>query len=245
MKYPWHEMKNRIQNSILLSAAAMFCSLPLFQYQYLHLSSKIFPNMPSPEKIYYLAVSQSFILFALALLCSLIGFLYSDPLNMPGFGKLSDAAVWLPVGLMIGIVFTPIRYFLFDRSIIMTIPELFPKPWGWALAQMIGTTIPQEVIVRFGLLTIGVYLLRKLNYSGHPVSAIGLISVFGSFVTYLTMIRFNIASKLIPNQMITLLLLTFCLQWIYCEIYIRKGLVATVCIHFGLTVKFLLYALIF
>lgn len=245
MKYPWREMKNRIQNAILLSAVAMFCSLPMFQYQFLNFSTAIFRSAPKAERLLYLAMTQAFILFAMALLCSLVGFLYAERLLLPGFGKISDALIWAPVGFIVGTVFTPIRYWLFDREILLTVPELFPQTWEWAIVQMIGTTIPQEIIVRFGLLTICIYLLRKINYNGHPFPAIGLISTFGTFTTYLTMIRFDVADKIIPHQLLMLLILTFCLQWIYCEVYIRKGLIITISIHLGLTVKFLIYSIIF
>ena len=239
----WNEMKNRIQNSVFLAAGAMFGSLPMFHYQFKNLSGSIFTIQPTAEQIYYLSVCQSFMVFSLAFLCALVGFLYADRLKLPGFGKHSDVMFLLPVGLVLGLAFTPVWYFAFDREIFLIIPEIYPASMAWALASMMGVAISQEVIVRFGLLTIVLYFLDRWGFEGHPWPAIAIISTFGSFGAYLFMVKFNLAELLSSYQIAILLISAFFLQWGFCEVYLRKGLLAAFYIHFGLSVKYLIYAI--
>ena len=243
MPYSWAEMKDRSRNAVLLAAASMFGALPMFQYQFRYLTDTIFIRQPSPDRVYYLAVSQAFILFSLALVCSLIGFLYSERLKLPGFGTLNDIRKWLPIGLMAGLLLTPVRYFVLDRKILATTPQIFPESFPWAVSHMIGTSLPQEVIVRFGLLTIGIYLMRKMKLKGYPWPALIVVSIFGASGTFVSLTKFNLAQKFPPSYILILLIMTLLIQWLYCEVYIRKGLIAAICIHSGFPIKYVVYAM--
>ncbi len=67
----WSAMKSHIRNATFLAAAAMFASLPMFHYQFRHLTGAVFRIQPTVEKAYYLALSQSFIVFCLAFLSAM------------------------------------------------------------------------------------------------------------------------------------------------------------------------------
>ncbi len=237
-------MKDIIRNSVFLAAAAMFGTLPMFQYHFRQFAGSLFTRQPTAEQIYYLAVGQSFIVFLLAFLCSLVGFLYSERLQLPEFGKASDIPRWLCIGLALGLFFTPISYYFCDREVFRVIPEIFPGSWHWALANMSGIALAQEVIVRFGLLTIGIYLARRWGLKGHAWPVITVISIFGATGTYMFLAKFDLMHKLIPSQLIISLAMAFFLQWLFCEVYLRKGFLAVLCIHIGLDIKFLVYSLI-
>ena len=236
-------MKNRIQNAFFLAAAAMLASFPMFLYQFRHLTGSIFYHQPSAERLFYLSLTQSFMVFALAFLCALVGFLYSESLQLPEFGRPGFFLSWLPMGLILGLVFTPVSYFVIDRDIMRLVPRVFPRDWPWALGNMLGGAITQEVIARFGLLTIGIYLFRRLGFKGHPWPAIALVSLFGCAGTYIFLLKFNLAQEFVFSQIAIGLTMAFFLQWAFCEVYVRKGFLATSCIHFGLNIKLFLYAL--
>ncbi|MCP4112271.1 MAG: CPBP family intramembrane metalloprotease [Desulfobacteraceae bacterium] len=243
-KIEWNVMKDKMRNSVFLAAAAMFGTLPMFQYHFRHFAGSLFTRQPTAEQIYYLALGQSFMVFLLAFLCSLVGFLYSERLQLPEFGKTSDIPGWLCMGLLVGLFFTPISYYFCDREVFRVIPEIFPNSSLWALANMSGIALAQEVIVRFGLLTIGIYLARRWGLKGYAWPVIVVISIFGALGTYVFLAKFDLVHKLFPSQLLISLIMAFFLQWIFCEIYLRKGFLAVLCIHFGLDIKFLVYSLV-
>ena len=235
-------MKNRLQNAVLLSAAAMFVSLPMFYERYVRFSDSIFKKPPTAEQLFYLALSQAFMVLAIAFLSALIGLLYQDRLRLPGFGKFGDIRAWLPVGLLAGLAITPIAYYAADRELMAAIPNLFPRDWQWAVVDMAGGAIAQEIIARMGLLTIGLYFMDRWKFKGHPWPAIIVVSAFGASGTFFSMAGHNLAFQLLPNQIILCLLLAFAGQWVFCEIYIRKGFFPAVSVHFGMSVKYLVYS---
>ena len=240
----WKEMKDKVQNAFFLATAAMLASFPMFLYQFRYLTRSIFSYQPSAERLFYLSLTQSFILFALAFLCALVGFLYSEPLKMPAFGSPRHFLTWLPLGLALGLAFTPVSYFVVDREIIQCAPRVFSRHWPWALGNMLGGAMTQEVIARFGLLTIGVYLFRRLGFMGHPWPAIGLVSLIGCAGSYVFLLKFDLAQEFFTSQIALGLATAFFLQWIFCEVYVRKGFLAALCIHFGLNIKLFVYALV-
>ena len=238
------EMKDKVQNAFFLATTTMLAAFPMFLYQFRYLTGSIFYYQPSAERLFYLSLTQSFVVFALAFLCALVGFLYSEPLKLPEFGRAGHFLVWLPMGLVLGLVFTPLSYFAVDREIIQLIHGAFSRHWPWALGNMLGSAMTQEVIARFGLLTIGIYLFRRLGFRGHPWPAIALVSLFGCAGTYMFLLKFDLSHKFLPSHIAVGLIMAFLLQWIYCEIYVRKGFLAALCIHFGLNMKLLVYALL-
>jgi len=150
----------------------------------------------------------------------------------------------LPLGLALGLAFTPVSYFVVDREIIQCAPRVFSRHWPWALGNMLGGAMTQEVIARFGLLTIGVYLFRRLGFMGHPWPAIGLVSLIGCAGSYVFLLKFDLAQEFFTSQIALGLATAFFLQWIFCEVYVRKGFLAALCIHFGLNIKLFVYALV-
>jgi hypothetical protein len=238
------EMKDKVQNAFFLATASMLSAFPMFLYQFRHLTGAIFSHQPSAERLFYLSLTQSFIVFELSYLCALVVFLYSESLQLPEFGGVGHFLTWLPMGLVLGLVFTPLSYFAVDREMIQLIPRAFPRHWPWALGNMLGGAVAQEVIARFGLLTIGIYLFRRLGFRGHPWPAIALVSLFGCAGSYIFLLKFDLAQKFLPSQIAAGLTMAFFLQWIFCEVYVRKGFLATSCIHFGLNMKLFVYALV-
>lgn len=242
--YSFQDMRSRVQNAILLSGLVSLSSYPWFVYQFQHLTEGLFAKIPSPQQVQLLALGQSIILFAIAILCSLVGFLYSERLHVPGFGRLRDALFWAPAGLAAGLALTPVSYYLLDRRIIPLAPEIFPRPWPWALSWMWASSISQEVVARFGLLTIGIYLLSWLNRRGWQRAAVLAVSSFGTVSTYFYFDRLGLDQRISPELVAVSLVSVFVFQWVFCEVYLRKGLVAAACLHFGLVARLMVYSVL-
>ena len=161
---PW-EAKNRVQNAIILSGLTMLLSYPTFLHRYGAAADLIFLRPPAAGQLQLLALGQSIVIFGLASVCSLVGFLYSDRLSLPGMGRKEAFPAWLGIGLLAGLAFAYPSWWISDRGLLRTAPGLEPSAWQVSLARMLGEALTQEVIARFGLLTIGVYLLRRFDLS--------------------------------------------------------------------------------
>jgi len=219
----------------------MFASYPMFLHQYRHLTGRVFDTAPTEEQVKLLALGQSLMLFGIALLCTLIGFLYCERLKLPGLGRPREGVTWLVTGVAIGVLITPVSYFILDKGVMAAAPELFPRPWHWALAWMAGSVISQEVVARFGLLTVGIYLLDWLKLESRA-PAVFLVSIFGLASAFLFITRLEIIGKLTPWQAGLSLASVFAMQWIYCEVFLRRGLLAAGAFHAGLSAKLIIYA---
>jgi hypothetical protein len=239
------EVRERVQNALLLAGAVMLASAPMFYYQFSHLMGSVFKKVPTEKQLQLLSVGQALIIFALALLCSLVGFLYAERLSLPGFGKISDLKRWLPAAVGLGLALLLPWYFLSDRFLMGNIPEAYPGYWPWALSLAVGNALSQEVVARFGLLSIGVYLLRWRGYNGHPTAAIAVVSLFATVCSLLFLVRLNLSIPVSPARLMASLAAVFILQWVLAEVYIRKGLVPAMALHLGLGARLIVYALMF
>lgn len=241
---PVQETRSRAQRAMILAGIVMFASYPMFYYQYSRLAAPIFAKTPTLHWLQLVAMGNAIILFASALLSALVGFLYAERLGLPGFGHWQDLRVWLPIGVAAGLALTPVGYYGLDREFIKNVPELFPRSPAWALAWAFGSSISQEVVARFGLLTICLYLLRWRRFKGHPWPAVAAVSAFALFSTIVFTTRLELVGRVDPWRFVLSLALTFLFQWLYGEIYVRRGFLAAVSFHFGLSVKLIIYALV-
>lgn len=240
----WPTTRDGIRNAVLLAGATLFAAFPMFHYQYQRLAGLLLTVPPPPELLQALALQQALLVFLMALLCALVGFLYADRLQLPRFGTLADIRFWLPAGLLGGLLLTPLTYLIVDQSVLALQPALFPDTWSWALAEMLGSALTQEVLARFGLLTVALYFLQRWHFRGWPWPAVLLIATLGVAGTALFLSRFDLLSQLTTPTLFSALALAFGLQWLFCVIYLRWGFLAVVSVHVGLAVKWLVYALL-
>lgn len=242
---PWKRaFSAHLQDAALLAGAAMICAFPMFFYQYHNLTSLIRPQLPSPDILSNLALKQSVVVFFIAFLCALVGFLYSERLSLPALGNWRQLRIWIPLSLIAGTLLTPLSYFTLDQTLQTLIPQIFPNPWPWALADMLGEALTQEVIARFGLFTIGLYFLDRWGRHGYPWPVMMLIGLLGAVGTFLFLRKFGLLVQIGMVQTGLAMVVAFAMQWLYCHVYLRFGLLASLSLNFGLSVKFLLYALI-
>jgi len=242
-KILWEEVKDRTRNAFFLATLAMFASLPMFHYRFLHFGTHIFSRQPTAAQAYYLALSQSFLVLVAAFLSALVCFLYRDRLGLPRFGRPADIPLSLIVGLAAGLLLTPVAYYICDNIVLQQIPAIFPDQVGWALSHMFGAAIVQETIFRLGLMTIGLYFLHRRRWGGYPWPVILPAAAFGAAGNYLLLIKFNLIHMLPPAQLAISTFLSLLLQWLYGHVYWRRGFIAAAAFHGGMDVRLLVYAL--
>lgn len=236
------EAKNRVQNAIILAGFTMLLAYPTVLYRYSAAADLIFSRTPTDGQLQLLALGQSIVIFGLASVCSLVGFLYSDRLSLPGLGRAGSLPPWLGIGLAAGLVLAYPSWWISDRWILQTAPGMEPSPWHVSLARMAGESLTQEVIARFGLLTIGVYLLRRFEITDSNLPAIFAVSGFAAVGAAVSTGRLGL--ELSGLQMALAVLLSFARNWILAEVFLRRGLIASVGLHAGLNLKLLLYSFI-
>ena len=238
----FREMRNRVQNAILLAGLTMLVSYPMFYYQFARLTGRLFARPPYAAELQFLALGQALILFALSLVCALVGFIYSERLGLPGFGRPRDLGRWLPLGLGLGLLYAPASFFLLDRDLAALASEFRPSPWPFALARLVGTALSQEVVARFGLLIIAMYLLRRFKLSRRTWPAILALSAFVTCGSWLFLARLELLPLLSAPQLALMLASTFALNWALSEVFLRYGLIAGISMHLGLNFKTLIYS---
>jgi hypothetical protein len=236
------EARNQVHNAVLLAGLCMFVSAPRYYFLFQRFAPHFFnKKSPTLELLQILSVGQALIMFGVALLCCLVGFMYAHRLSLPGLGWDPGLKKWGPLALALGIAAMPVFYFALDRSLVARLPEFFPRPWYLALLQAAGSALEQEVMARFGLVTIGVYLLRWRGFRGHAWPAGLIVSVFMPLAEFLYISRLAFSAVFLGWQLAVYLGLSFVFQWVQAEVYLRKGLVAALAVHFGLGLRLVLY----
>ncbi len=237
-------MKERIANAMLLAAVTMLAALPMFRYQFLHLGGHIFPRPPTGLQAYHLAVGQGFVTLVAAFLSALVAFLYRERLGLPPFGRWADLRGWLLAGLLAGLAIAPLAYLGGDRILMARVPALFPPGAAAALAQMAGAALAQEVIFRLGLLTIGIYFLRRWGWAGYPWPAVAGVCMFAAAGNYLLLAKFQLIGEVGVWRAAATLAPSFALQCLFSAVYLRAGFLAAAGFHAGVQIRLLLYALL-
>ena len=189
-----------------------------------------------------LALFHVLLMFGACLLCALVGFLYTPRLGLPGLKIREGDRKLIALYLAAGLLTAPLAYFLVDMDLREKIPEYFPAHLGWALAQTLGRALAPEVIARFGLVTIGVYLCRWLRFSGHPWPAPLAVAGFAMLEAWVGLERLGLQPGLDPFTL-SCLGLAFVSNVIFGEIYLRRGLVPALVLRLGVELKYPLYAL--
>lgn len=237
---PPAEMRQRVETALLLAGIASLLAWPMFALQFERLGTLWFAHPPDAAAAWRLALRQAVVVFAVLLPSALVGMLYAHRLGLPGLGQLRWMRFWLGASLIAGTCATPIVHGLMDRALLAALPQLYPATVPAAFLDMAGSALVQEIILRAGLLTILVYFLRRAGFRGHPWPANLPIALFAALGLARYLDRLAVDDPTAPLWIA--LLLSFVLQWIYGEMYLRYGLLAAMGVHFGLSVKFAWYA---
>jgi hypothetical protein len=222
----------------------MFLSFPMFYHRFARMSGRLFTHPVSDRQVLVLAVGQTLVMFGVALICALVGLLYAHRLALPGLGRTEGLKRWALLCFVAGLALTPLDYFGLERGQMERLPELFPRPWWWALASVAGSAVGQEVVMRFGLVTICVYLLRWRGFKGHPWPATAAVSVFMSVGQLLMWRRFHFFEEFAAWQAGAYSVAFLVFQALLAEVYLRRGLWFALVLNSGLGVRIIIYSFI-
>lgn len=120
----------------------------------------------------------------LVVVAALTGTLFARRYGLAGLGGRDawrQAAPWLALAPIVGIA----CYVALGRNLALRVPELYPAQLGWALARQLKAMLFDEVVARFGMMTILCGIVRRpvvanvAQAAFFTLLAVGGLSFFG------------------------------------------------------------------
>lgn len=228
------------RDAFILAGICMVSAYPFLHYSAHYLPHRQMLEFSNAQTIRFFILFNMLMIFGAALIMSMVGFFYSKRMGLPGFGETRDFSSDILPFLALGIILIPISYIAADRALLARLPVYFPSDFTKALGQPF-IVVSQEVIARFGMVTIVVYFWRLLKRPGHPWPAPLLVAVFAAIQAWLSLRDLGITPRF---DLFTarIVVSAFAANLVFGEVYIRRGLVAAVFVHLGLEGKYLLYS---
>ncbi len=163
-----------IQALSLALLSALFTS-PYFYY----LLVNVHPvNGNQTKHIFWeILISQLFLVFIICLISAMVGLVYSKRYELMGLGDPKHLLESLPQLSALGIVLIVVSYFLFDRHFITISPISYPKDAFYLLILPLKEAFTGEIILRLGLVTILVGLLKR------KFTAVSIVAVFSALLS--------------------------------------------------------------
>lgn len=216
----------------LLAGVAMLAVVP-YAYRSAHtFADTIVRNTRlSPEEVLRVDLIR---LATLIVLSALVGSAFSERYRLGGLGRWPDV-----VALRLHLAAVPalgvVSYLAFGRVMAARLPGTFPDEPAWALAYALKGAAFDEVVARYGLMTVFAglarpaiaNLLQALFFTATIWKGLGFFGVEASYDGYFLL---SVGSA-------------FGLHLYLGAMYARHGLIPTMVLHFSYDLRFLLHAL--
>ena len=230
----------RIRDGFLLAGTGLIIALPHLYGQFYSMFPRLFSKPAGPERMQLLFIAELILYFFALFLFILIGILANQragltPFKSPGFRKIIYA-------FALGILLIPISYLLYDHLVLALIPETYPRKLAFALAYPFSIAFPQELLNRFGLLSLLAWIFGKSRRK--KILANVLASVLLTAFAWADFYRL-VDAPLSAIEIGFFLIGSLLLNLISNEIYLKNGFWAALAFKFGLTLKFPLYFFLF
>ena len=180
---------------------------------------------------------QLFLLFIVCLLSAVVGFTFGKRYELPGLGTLQGYKKDLPWLLIIGAVLMMASYLFFDRYFYLLSPGAYHEEYIYLIAIPFKGAVTEELILRFGLVTIGVGICRN-RYAG-----VVLVAIFATLLSirYFTFIGVDIAFSYI---FVVSVIITFLVNCILGYLFVTRGLAYAMTVKLVYALKYVLVALV-
>lgn len=163
-------MRNVVYKSLTLSLAAILFTIPYFYYLL-----AVVPNeseMPLDQNLWTFLIVELVMLFIIIFLSSVIGLSFSKRYTLPGFGDFKKFLKSIPILFVVGAVMIALSFIFFDRFYFQISPQSYPGEYKYLLTLPFKGALADEIILRLGLTTIAVGLLRSKGAGVVLVSAL-------------------------------------------------------------------------
>ncbi|GEM_PF-969802 len=224
-----------VVKSLSLSLLAMLFTIPYFYYLVVAVPAEI--GSTENQGVWLFLVIELFMLFVLLFLSSVIGLSFSKRYDLPGFGDVKKFLKSIPILFVIGIVMIAVSFFFFDRFYFELSPQSYPGEYKYLLTLPFKGALTDEIILRLGMTTIAVGLLR------HKEAGVVLVSALSAFLV----IKYNEFVG-IPLQfdylLISQLFLSFGANFLLGYLFVRYGLLFAMGLKFIFGLKYIVVTLL-
>lgn len=173
---------------------------------------------------------------ALVVLAALVGSGFSRRYQLGGLGPWPfEAGWWRHVGVLAPL-FALVSYVSFGRVMAQRLPGTFPSEVPWALAYAVKGAVFDEVVARYGLMTIAAGVVR-------PAWANVLQALFFTATIWKGLGLFGVKVGFEP-YFVASVVSTFGLHLYLGWLYHRRGLGTAMAAHLVYDLRFLLHALV-
>ncbi len=216
--------------SLLFAVTATLLTVPYFYFLLFRSPGSL--ALHSRPLQYEMLYAQTALLFIICLLCAMAGFSFSKRLGLPGFGTADG----LPYFLALGAMLLVLSFILFDRYFYPLAPWAYPKKVGYLLLIPFKEAVADELILRFGLVTIAVGIAQN------RIIGVGLVSAFATMlsVKYFRFIGVDIEWSYV---FIIHFILVFSINFILGYVYVTRGLIPAMAVKWTLGFRYALLVL--
>jgi len=222
-----------VRKVLVKSSALAICST-VFAIPYFHHLIFLAPTthpLPLSLGLRGFLFMEMFLLFILCLLSAVVGFSFSERLELPGFWDKTRFVGSIPLLLLLGAIMTALSYFLFDRFFFKLSPASYPRNLLYLVSFPLKAAFTEEVVLRFALVTIGVGIFRN------KVAGVVFTSVVAALFT-LKYFQFVGISFRLNYLFVTQLLLSFSANLVLGYLFVTRGLLYSMSLKFLLGMKY-------
>jgi hypothetical protein len=217
--------------SLLLSLISTLAAAPYFYY----LTVKVMPSgaIPAGRGPWAVIVPHLLLLFLLTFFCALAGYLFYARHDLPGFGSGKNLVKDMPLLAAAGLVLAAMTYILFDRYFVHLSPQSYPRNNFYIIAVALKAALTEEIILRWGITTLAVALLKSKKWG---VALSSIIAVLFTF-KYFNFIEIKISWSYIFIAQVTLTLLS---NLVLGYLFVTRGLIHSMVLKFLLGLRYLM-----
>ncbi len=222
--------------SSALACVATFLSVPYFHYLLVQAPGQ--NSMQSFPNPYGILFSQSGLYFVICLLSIMVGYGFKSRYRLPGFGRIDQWRKSLPALLLIGLSVLVFSYLVFDRYFMAVSPVPPPDSFVYLIAIPLNGTLTDELILRFGFVTLGVGLCRN------KTAGVALVAFFAAMLTE-KYFRFTGIEPGMDHLFAIRFVLAFSINFLLGYLFVTRGLLYSMTVRLVLGLRYPLLALMF
>ena len=217
-----------VKSSILAICSTVF-AVPYFHHL-VFLSPRMAPLALRLGLRGFLVMELS-LLFILCLLCATVGFSFSERRQLPGLGDKTGLIESFPRILLLGAVMTALSYLLFDRFFYRLSPASYPDNLLYLASFPFKAAFTEEVILRAGLVTIAVGIVRN------KMAGVVLASAAAALFT-LKYFQFIGMGFRLNYIFVTHMILSFLANLVLGYLFVTRGLLYSMALNFLLGMRY-------
>ncbi len=174
----------------------------------------------------------------LVVVAALVGSIFAKRYRLAGLGTFADLRRSLLLVLTAGPALSIFSYLAYGLAIVDVVPGYYPRQVIWALAVVAKGVLFDEVVARYGMMTIFAGVTPKLWLANLLQATFFTAMVFKSLSFYGLAVVWN-------AYFLSSLATAFGSHLIYGGLYAKRGLYAAMALHLVVDLRFVAHALVF